>query len=328
MSFDASPEPTLVRLLRDRSETRQQHARAATRGLEVRVARGAYVARETWEGLDARGRHLLRMMAIARTRELPPVFSHWSAAVAHGLPLFGPPPNRVHVLVPRGSGGRSKGGVAAHASELPPEDEAEVAGLRCTSPERTAADLAATAPTDEAIAIADHVLRRRASGPHISDVETRRDRMLAAWMRAQPMRGHRRSLDVIIRADARADSPLESVSRVSMHAAGVPEPELQVPFYDGAGLIGYVDFAWPAHSVVGEADGDAKYLDASLRGGRSAERVVLDEKIREDRLRALGLRVVRWRWATARDPRALSALLTAAGLPIDTSDEWVARRPL
>ncbi|MBW8873234.1 MAG: hypothetical protein JF618_14115 [Leifsonia sp.] len=147
-------------------------------------------------------------------------------------------------------------------------------------------------------------------------------------MRAQPMRGHRRSLEVILRADPRADSPLESVSRVSMRAAGLPEPELQVPFHDGAGLIGYADFAWPAHSVVGEADGDAKYLDTSLRGGRTAERVVLDEKIREDRLRALGLRVVRWRWVTARDPRALSALLTAAGLPVDRSAEWRFRRPL
>jgi hypothetical protein len=63
-----------------------------------------------------------------------------------------------------------------------------------------------------------------------------------------------------------------------MHAGGAPQPALQVPYSDGAGLIGRVDFAWPAFRVVGEADGDAKYLDANLRGGRSAERVVLDEK--------------------------------------------------
>ena len=59
---------------------------------------------------------------------------------------------------------------------------------------------------------------------------------------------------------------------------------------------------------------------ARLRGGRSAERVVLDEKIREDRLRALGLRVVRWRWPAATTPGALATALSAAGLPLGSRD--------
>ncbi|WP_158865627.1 hypothetical protein [Leifsonia sp. AG29] len=140
---------------------------------------------------------------------------------------------------------------------------------------------------------------------------------MAAFRRALPMRGHRRALDVIGFADGRADSPLESVSRVSMHAAGVPQPALQLPFSDGNGLIGVVDFAWPEARVIGEADGDVKYLDSAMRAGRSADRVVLDEKVREDRLRALGWRVVRWRWAIASDPGRLGAVLEEAGVPRD-----------
>lgn len=142
-----------------------------------------------------------------------------------------------------------------------------------------------------------------------------------AWERAVPLRGHRRALDVIDFADARSESPLESLSRVSMYRMGVAQPDLQLPFRDRRGLIGYVDFAWPSLGIVGEADGDAKYLDATMRNGRSADRVVLDEKIREDRLRALGLRVVRWRWEVASRPRELASLLFAAGVPPRAPDD-------
>ncbi len=38
------------------------------------------------------------------------------------------------------------------------------------------------------------------------------------------------------------------------------------------------------------------------------------EKVREDRIRATGARVVRWTWRTAMSPELLLAQLTAAGL--------------
>ncbi|MFP3380909.1 hypothetical protein SB767_31790, partial [Bacillus sp. SIMBA_069] len=85
--------------LRDRSETRQQHARAARTGAEIRVGHGAYVARLDWDGLAERERYLLRLSAFARTRVRTPTFSHWSAAVIHGLPFIGPIPSELHVTV-------------------------------------------------------------------------------------------------------------------------------------------------------------------------------------------------------------------------------------
>ena len=36
---------------------------------------------------------------------------------------------------------------------------------------------------------------------------------------------------------------------------GLPEPMLQVPFYDYEGLIGIVDMYWKELGVIGEADG-------------------------------------------------------------------------
>lgn len=65
----------------------------------------------------------------------------------------------------------------------------------------------------------------------------------------------------------------------------------------------------------GEFDGRAKYLKPEYLNGRTASQVVINEKNRENRLRALGLTVVRWEWATALDRQRLQAVLRSAGLP-------------
>lgn len=79
---------------------------------------------------------------------------------------------------------------------------------------------------------------------------------------------------------------------------------LQHPFYDADGLIGYADMYWQEWGVVGECDGLAKYRNRND---------LISEKRREDRLRALGLVVVRWTWAELMHSPALVAqrILTA-----------------
>jgi len=86
-------------------------------------------------------------------------------------------------------------------------------------------------------------------------------------------------------ADDRAESPLESISRVALARRGLPTPELQVE-------IGFdrVDFFWPPWNVVGEADGLEKYTGITS---------IVREKEREERLRAYGCHLVRWLWAEA-----------------------------
>ena len=105
-----------------------------------------------------------------------------------------------------------------------------------------------------------------------------------------------------------------------MRTIGVPRPELQVAHYDARSFIGETDFAWPEYGAVGEADGDQKYLNPEFRGGRNPEQVLLDEKRREDRLRALPRQVPRWPWGVARSPRLLRQKLEALGLP--AGQQW------
>ena len=89
---------------------------------------------------------------------------------------------------------------------------------------------------------------------------------------------------------AGAQTPLESMSRVRLVRQGLPEPRLQVALYDSDGLIGYVDMLFDELGVVGEADGEMKY------SGREA---LVQEKWREDRIRAEGFGVTRWGWPDA-----------------------------
>ena len=119
------------------------------------------------------------------------------------------------------------------------------------------------------------------------DGRTTVEELEAAIERWRHLGGSRELREALALARPGAQTVLETLSRLALMAEGLPEPELQVEFYDDEGLIGRVDMWWPGLGVIGEADGLLKY--------GSGEDVVR-EKAREDRLRALGFIVVRWTW--------------------------------
>ena len=96
-------------------------------------------------------------------------------------------------------------------------------------------------------------------------------------------------------ADGRAANPGESWSRVLLIGLGLAPTELQVRLEDADGLIGYADFGWDG--VVGELDGKGKYAIGVETDPVEAVRIVRREKLREDRIRGLGLEVARWEYA-------------------------------
>jgi hypothetical protein len=105
--------------------------------------------------------------------------------------------------------------------------------------------------------------------------------------------------------DGLSESVGESRLRVLLHAFGLPEPVLQAEFRDRDGLIGRVDFYFPEYRLVLEFDGALKYGDGSPD-------VLIREKRREDRLRALGLAVVRADWQDLEHPAQLAATIRQA----------------
>lgn len=59
----------------------------------------------------------------------------------------------------------------------------------------------------------------------------------------------------------------------------------------------YTDYYWKKVGLVGEIDGREKYMKPEYLKGRTPSQVVIEEKEREDAIRATGRRVFRLVWS-------------------------------
>lgn len=278
--------------------TRDQIRQRVRSGRWRRVAAGVYDTAPTDPPDDRhvaeRADHLRRARA-ALLAHPGCVLAFASAALAFDLPLVSGTPPLVQVVQPDGARGRVRDGVRFREGHFAHGDVVEHEGLLVTSPQRTWIDIARTHRLPDALSAGDRAVARG-----LLDVED------ARWAIRQlgSARGVRLSMLALAHVDGRRESPLESWSHATFVAWSLPLPVPQVEVRDSAGLIGRVDFAWSEHGVVGEADGRAKY---------DSPEALYAEKRREDRLRALGLTVVRWGWVDlAERPDALRQRLAAA----------------
>lgn len=303
-----------IRLCRDLLREGSDHRALRTqvdRGDLVRVRHGAYDEPATVPR-NAVERHRQLLDATAPRLGPETVISHASAAVLHGLVV----PDRVLPLVtatrPRGKGGG--GHVSAHlrtwTASLSSKDVIVLDGLSVTSLPRTLVDLARTLNFEEAVIMLDAALRtgcRPATQNHELRLEL--EALLAATRGA---RGVGRARSALLFSDGRAESPLETRSRILMARQGVPAPDLQYELFDDQGhLLARSDFAWVAQKVFGEADGRTKYEDL-LRPGQTVADVVMYEKRREEMAKALGWRGIRWGDEDLARPRVLARRVATA----------------
>jgi len=284
-----------------------KHARA---GLLVRVRHGVYVDGSRWRALKPWEQYRVRVQAAAETFEKPTIFARHSAASAWGIPFIGLS-HPVQALTLKNDGGRSRAGVSRHFADGAGLGVVELEGLLVTDRIRTVLDLAAFSPFAEAIAPLDHVLRpdsaRRLPALTKAELEAGMGKIYSAA-------AARRIRTAIAFADPGSASAGESWSRALIHVAGFEAPVLQQRFSDTAGLVGYSDFYWKDSRVVGEFDGEEKYVKREFLKGRTASEAVVEEKRRENRIRSLGFRVERWDWAELAAAGALERKLAAAGV--------------
>jgi very-short-patch-repair endonuclease len=218
----------------------------------------------------ARRRHALRATAAARRRPGHSV-SGRSAAILHGLPTFRVP-LRPELTEPYAVAlGPGRGTSHVFSADLTADDQIDWFGVPATSVPRTVVDLARHDRWD-AIMAADAALHEG-----LVDVAAI-DRALAG---AVGWPGVRQAREVLALADARAESPLESLTRLRLHDDGFPIPDLQV-------WVGRdrVDMLFDDQRLILEIDGLEKYVDDALQV----------EKLRETRLRRHGYRVERVTW--------------------------------
>jgi hypothetical protein len=285
--------------------------RAVRSGETARIHRGAYVSLDAWRQLDVDDRRRHQALAAAHASRSHPTLSHQSAAMIWGIPMVEDHPKVVHVLSTPATGTRSEGGFRRHATPSPETGLIEVDGVLVTNLERTLVEFTIDNSFRSAVAALDWAFgTERRDGP----ARTTKEAVLRMAAELRLVKGGRKLQRAIGFADPRSGSPGESLSRAVMHERRFPVPELQTEFRDSRGLVGYVDFWWPDFNLIGEFDGRLKYMDLDLLKGRTPAEVVIAEKRREDRLRALGPRVTRWDWITVL--RGLPAHLIEAGLPI------------
>ena len=286
-------------------------AKRVKAGSLVRVRHGVYTDGQVWKGLKPWEQYRLRVQAAAETFEKPTVFARRSAASVWGIPTIGLH-HPVQALTMKNDGGRSRAGVSRHFAAPAGLMVVRREGLLVTGRIRTVLDLAAFTSFTEAAAPLDHVLRpdRTLRLPAVTKAE-----LEAGIGSMYSAAAGRRVLTAVAFADPLSGSAGESYSRALIHVAGFEAPVLQQAIHDEAGLVGYTDFYWKQAKVVGEFDGVEKYVKPEYLKGRTASQTVVEEKKRENRIRATGFNVVRWDWADLMEPGKLERKLAAAGVP-------------
>jgi hypothetical protein len=152
-----------------------------------------------------------------------------------------------------------------------------VDGMPVLAGARLVLDCCAAMPADSALAVADAALTRGLTGPEQLRAELRR-------RRGRP--GARVAGLVVDRAAPGPQSWFESMSRWWLLEAGLPRPQLQVPFPTGTGdHAPTVDMWFAGQRTVGEADGQASTTSPARCSGRSCEDWLRDTH---------GVEVVRW----------------------------------
>lgn len=244
---------------------------AVRQGRLVRPRRGVYSSMlDQYSVIDA--------VAAARSYR-GSVVSHRSALLLHDLPLLGRDSAVPDLTVPPRTNVNMHG-AHPHRASLRAQDVTLVGDTPVTSIARTLVDVGRCASTSAAVVAFDAALQAGRVG--MTDIE---DVLLFCWR----WPGIRRAQRAVRLCDGKAESPLESISRLVLARLGLPEPELQANIHNQFGrLVGRGDFYWDEFGVLGEADGRSKYDERAI---------ITREKERQEELEELGLVVVRWGWA-------------------------------
>lgn len=284
-----------------------------------RVRQGWYLDAELWTPLTPEERHLVEVVAAHRSADAPPLFSHHAAAVLHRLPLWGLRTTPVHVIADDYRSGHSTTGVRRHRLTVDPADIVTVGGIRCTSPDRTLADLSRIEPPEMTIGCADAILTLVSQHGRALDrnrADAWRAGMLDRLDGLRGVHGVRNLRRVVELADPRSDSPLESLSRLQLHRLGF-DVEPQVPVAGPNGRTYFMDFEFLGLDLFGECDGRMKYTDPGMLAGRDINQFIYEEKRREEWVRERERKgVVRWAASEAATADRLAAHLAGLRVPL------------
>ncbi len=186
--------------------------------------------------------------------------SHLTAAELGSLPARRQKegPQVYHVIRPEGAAHLNRPHVIVHRMKLYDDEVTVLNGIPLTTPERTWLDLAEMLSVDELVVAGDscvRVPRREFEGRELplcslEDLQRMIDRH-------KGKRGIRKAREAITLIRVGSDSPQESLLRLSLVRAGLPEPELNVPIIDDAGACHHEpDMSYRKYKIGVEYEGE------------------------------------------------------------------------
>lgn len=142
---------------------------------------------------------------------------------------------------------RPQPGLIPRLDRFSDDEVTRAAGLPVTTRLRTAFDLGRHLNRPEALARLDALMwTQRFSIDEVGELADRYPRL----------RGIRQLRELLPLVDGGADSPRESRIRLWLIDAGMPVPQTQIPVFDGARPVAYLDMGWEEFKVAVEYDGD------------------------------------------------------------------------
>lgn len=139
-------------------------------------------------------------------------------------------------------------GLLVHGDRLAEDEVLVIDGMKVTTPERTALDLACWHSLSQAVPAIDALMR--ATGIRAADLEF----PVARYPGRRGIVSARAAIGLV---DAGAQSPKETWLRLLLVDAGLPRPHTQIPVANEFGEpIAYLDMGWPELKLAVEYDGD------------------------------------------------------------------------
>lgn len=222
------------------------------------------------------------------------VASHSTAAHLWGIPL---PPwldvasSGIHLIRPLGSGQPRRPGVVGHNGKLPDTDVVKFNNIWVTSPERTWVDLATMLPFPQLVAAGDALLRRadapaRGGTLPVPDPLCTLATISHSIMKRVGCPGVVLAREAFPLLRAGVDSSPESILRLSIVDAGLPEPVVNEWIVDDGGRrISRPDLQYRRNRIAMEYEGE-HHLVSPEQWNRDIDR--------DERLRAMGWTVLRF----------------------------------
>ena len=286
---------------------RRRLSRMTKSGKAVRVARGIYAPAADWSNLDeiARANNTANALAALHPNW---VFCLFTAAALYGLEIGRDYAMPLHAQTPHSEETRNSPTLIRHPITC--INPTLIGETRVTPPAQTVVDCLIRLPFARGLAVADSALRV---------LRLTKEELLAELASRPTYEQLKVAENAILHANPLAANGGESVARAVMLEQGfmIPALQAQVTAPLDQGKRYFVDFLWrlATGDVIGELDGKDKYVLTEMTGGKDTLEVMLDERHRESRITAPGVKVLRFSFRDVMDKGRFVSLLKLYGIP-------------